>query len=185
MESIQQVIAGTLIGDCVSFLDEVIGLFSICTIFDFDLDAFANPGVKELACKLHLLPGLFVFHVLKLPLAIVGRCHGLDFIYFVVFFSRRSGELGLSRHGSGTATCLDFYGFSKVVLLLGLWRNDLLASEIFEDIIRFGRPLKFTLPTNKVGFSFELSVVLDLVHLGVSHVWGLCPGLYPGLGLGL
>jgi len=50
------------------------------------------------------------------------------------------------------------------------WRNDLLAGEIFEDIICFGHALKFPLPTNEVGFSFEFAVVLDLVQLGVSHV---------------
>jgi hypothetical protein len=49
----------------------------------------------------------------------------------------------------------------------------LFAGEIFEDIIRFSGTLKLVLPTNKVGLAFELAVVFDLVHLGVSHVWGL------------
>jgi hypothetical protein len=36
----------------------------------------------------------------------------------------------------------------------------------------------FTFPTNEIGLAPELAVVFDLVHLGVSHVWGL------GLSLG-
>ena len=62
---------------------------------------------------------------------------------------------------------------SEVVFFLRFGRNDFFAGEIFENIIGFGRALKFTFPTNEVGLAFELAVVFDLVHLGVSHVWGL------------
>ena len=42
----------TFIGDRISLLDKVIGLLSVCTIFDLDLDTVRDLGVKQLACKL-------------------------------------------------------------------------------------------------------------------------------------
>ena len=46
VELSQQAVAGALIGDCVPFFDEVVGLFGICSVFDLDLDTVRDPSIK-------------------------------------------------------------------------------------------------------------------------------------------
>src|SRR5436190_3369549 len=73
--------------------------------------------------------------------------------------------------GSDRMTSVGFNGLHEVVFLLRFGRDDFFASEIFKNIVRLSHPLKLTLPTDEVGLAFELAVIFDFVHLGVSHVW--------------
>jgi hypothetical protein len=53
VELVQQAITRTFYSNCVSFLNEVVGFLSVCTIFNLDLDAVRDLSVKELAYKFH------------------------------------------------------------------------------------------------------------------------------------
>ena len=62
---------------------------------------------------------------------------------------------------------IGFDGLHEVVFISRLWRDDFFASEIFKNIVRFGRALKLTFPTDEVGLAFEFAVVFDFVWVWV------------------
>lgn len=70
----------------VSLFDVAVGIFRVCAIFDLDLDAVEDLGVKQLACELHLLLGIFIFIIIDLPSGVAiggGHQNSLSIIWFI------------------------------------------------------------------------------------------------------
>lgn len=98
VKSVEEVIAGALVGDGVSLFNEIICLPGVYTVFNLNVDAIGDPSVKQSTCQLHLFFGCLVFIMINLPSKCVVRgCCDLDLLHFIVVGRRSKGLTYLFR----------------------------------------------------------------------------------------